>query len=428
MNMDFVKKWSTVFISFLTLLLISGCFLSIDTKSDITNLWKTSEKLDMTDFWEVYEKIEDEYFTSWSIEKEELVRGAIAWMVEALWDQHSEFMDPEVTKKFNEVLEWDFEWIWAVVEKVPLWVKIERILKWSPAKQFWVRSWDIVIKADEFELQDLDLYDAVDKIKWPAGTKVLLTILRVWEEELLEIELVRDKIHIPSVEREYFEEEELDYISINMFWDATASEFREALDEVRASESKGLIIDVRDNGGWYLQSAVEILSEFIQQNEVLVTTKYKRSLFNDNYNSFGPQNGELFDKKIVVLMNWNSASASEITAWALREYNKAILVWEKTYGKWSVQKPFEMDDGSLLKLTVAKWFSPKWRNIEEEGVDPDIEVVFLDEDYDNDYDRQLEEAKKVLEQFIEQWTIWLAVEWYNLEAEKDGSVNKKDEG
>lgn len=419
-----VKKIAVLFLVFLTLLWVSGCFSWINGKISDTNLWKSSQKLDMGDFWEVYDIIEKEYFTSWSISKDDLVRGAIAWMVEALWDQHSEFMDPEITKKFNEALEWDFEGIGAVVEKVPLWVKIERILKWSPAKIYDVRSGDIVIKADEFELQDLDLYDAVDKIKGPAGTKVILTILRVGENWILEIEVTRDKIHIPSVEQEIFEEENIGYISLNMFGETTSLEFTKAIDSLNESDVSGIIVDVRDNGGWYLQSAVEILSEFIPKGDVLVKTKYKNDFFNNNY--FSLNDGEIFDKKIVVLINGNSASASEITAGALREYDKAILVGQESYGKWSVQQPFEMEDGSLLKLTVAKWFTPEGINIEEEGVSPDIEIEYLEEDYETLYDRQLEEAKKILKLFIENETIGLSVEAYKKEAEKNESVNTKE--
>jgi len=364
----------------------------------------------MTEFWEVYNIIEEDFFSSSEIEKKDLVDGAITWLVESLWDQHSEFMDPELTEKFNQALEWDFEWIGAVVEKTPIWVKVERILKWSPAKKYDVRNGDTIITANNQELQDLDIFDAVDIIKWPAGTSVNLKIMRPGEELLLDITVVREKIKIPSVEEQYFEEENIAYVAINMFWEQTASEFSAALENVSASWVEGLIIDVRDNGGWYLQSAVQILSEFIPEKEKLVQTRYRDSYFNQNY--YSVNDGEIFDKKIVVLINGNSASASEITAWALREYDKAILIWEKSYGKWSVQQPFTMDDGSLLKLTVAKWFTPEGKNIEVDGISPDIEVKFLDEDYENSYDRQLEEAKILLQHFIDKPSIGTAIEEY----------------
>lgn len=408
-----------VFIALLTSFVFWGLTSLYLGEKYNSNLWKTSEKpsffsqekLDMTDFWEVYSILENDYFSTGAVKKEDLVMGAISWMVDALWDRHSEFMSPETTEKFNQALEGDFEGIGAVVEKVPLGVKIERILKWSPAKKYDVRSGDIIIEANDTPLDSLDIYDAVDAIKWPAGSQVLLKIIRPEEEKLLEIAVIREKIHIPSVEKQYFEDENIAYIAINMFWDLTASEFTKALDEVEKSSVQGLIIDVRDNWGGYLQSAVQILSEFIAEKEVLVKTRYKDSFFDQNY--FSVNDGSIFDKKIVVLINWNSASASEITAGALREYDKAILVWEKTYGKGSVQQPFDMEDGSLLKLTVARWFTPQEKNIDTEGINPDIEVWYLEEDYQNQYDRQLEEAKKILKLFIEKQTIWLAVEEYN---------------
>lgn len=410
-----MKKLFVTHLTFFLLWIILSLFWA---NLYISSLWKTSDispflqkdKLDLGEFWEVYDIIEEDFFSDAAIKKDELIQGAIKWMVEALDDKHSEFMSPEVNKKFQEALSWDFEWIGAVVEKVPLGVKVERILKWSPAKKYDVRSGDIIVSANGVELEELDIYDAVEKIKWPAWTQVLLKIIRPGEEKILEIAVVRDKIHIPSVEEIYFEEEKIAYISLNMYWETTAWEFHEALENVKKSQSEGLIIDVRDNGGGYLQSAVEILSEFIPEGEVLVKTRYKNSFLNQNY--FSINGGEIFDKKIVVLINSNSASASEITAWALREYDKAILVWEKTYGKWSVQEPFSMDDGSLLKLTVAKWFTPKWVNIDDEWIEPDIEIEFQDEDYENSYDRQLEEAKKILRSFIEKGSIALSIEDY----------------
>ncbi len=366
----------------------------------------------MSDFWEVYEIIKDEFYTTGKIEKQKLVDGAISWMVDSLGDMHSEYMDPEITEKFNASLNWDFEWIGAVVEKVPMWVLVERIINWSPAKKYGVRSWDIIISANGTELEKLDIYDAIEEIKWPAGTTVLLEILRADEDSILKIEVTRAKIQIPSVEEKYFEEENIGYIALNMFWESTASEFKTALENIKNSEVDGLIIDMRDNGGGYLQSAVEILSEFVEEGKVLVKTKYRDSFFNENYYSFN--NWEIFDKKIVILINGNSASASEITAWALSDYDKAILVWEQSYGKWSVQQPFEMKDGSLLKLTVARWYTPDGISIEESGITPDIEVEFLPEDYENRYDRQLEEAKKVLDLYREKGTIGLTIEAYNV--------------
>lgn len=375
--------------------------------SPITSIFNEKE-LDMTKFWEVYKLIKQyNYNTEW-INKKELVDSSIKWLVEWLWDKHSEFLTAEETQKFNDVLSWDFEWIWAVVEKNELWVIIERIIKWSPAKNFWLQSWDIIIKANETKLEWMDLYDAVDKIKWKAWTKVMLEILRQWETEVLKIEVIRDKIKIPSVESKMLEDWKTWYIALNMFWENTAVDFRKELELYLNTE--GLIIDLRDNWGGYLQSAVTILSNFIEEDKNLVTTKYKDIFSNVSYPSINEY--PIYKWKIVVLINENSASASEITAWALKDYNKWILVWKKSYWKWSVQKPFDLSDGSMLKLTIAKWFTPNDINIDKEGILPDIEIDFEKEDFEKAYDRQLEEAKKVLKIFIEKQANRLSIDTY----------------
>jgi len=157
----------------------------------------------------------------------------------------------------------------------------------------------------------------------------------------------------------------------------------------------------------------------VEKWKLLVTTKYKDSLLNNYYYSENDWN--IYGKKIVILINWNTASASEITAWALRDYNKTILVWEKSYWKWSVQQPFDLPDGSLLKLTIAKWYTPKDYSIDKNGINPDIEVNFQKEDYTPvswkekefvPYDRQLETAKKVLKDYVKLDNIWLVVSEY----------------
>lgn len=409
-----------VFIIFLTSLSL-GWFWGLYSAENIgLTLWKNDQlwvwlkpswyknTSYMDDFYNVYDIVKKEYFSQENIQEDKIVQWAIKGMIESLWDKHSEYMSPEITKKFEESLSWDFEGIWAVVEKVPWGVQVERVIKWSPALENDIRAWDIILSANEKKLEDLDLYDAVDLIKWPQDTEVILEIMRSWQEKILTKTVIRKKIHIPSVEYKYLEEENYAYISLNMFWETTAEEFISSLREASEKNVSGLILDLRNNGWWYLESAVQILSEFIPNGETLVKTRYRDNYFDTIYKS---QNlWEVFDKKIVILINENSASASEITAAALREYNLAILLGKKSYGKWSVQQPFEFSDGSLLKLTVAKWFSPKGINIDDEGVSPDIEIGFLEEDYENKYDRQLEEAKKLLNIFIEKKTLWLSVE------------------
>jgi len=366
--------------------------------SDKISIFENKDKdLDLTKFWETYNLIKlNNYDTEW-VDKNKLLDSSIKWLVQWLWDKNSEYFSIEDAKKFNEVLSWDFEWIWAVVETNELWVIIDRLIKWSPAIKYWLKSGDIIIKANETKLSWLDLFDAVDKIKWPAWTKVLLEILRKWENNLLSIEVTREKIKIPSIDSKMLDDWKTAYISINMFWEETSTDFENTIKQYMNTE--WLIIDLRDNWWGYLQSAVSILSNLIENNKILVVTKYKDVFSNVNYPSIN--NWNIYKWKIVVLINENSASASEITAWALKDYKKAILVWKKSYGKWSVQKPFDLSDGSMLKLTIAKWFTPNDVNIDKEWITPDIEVWFEKEDFENSYDRQLEVAKEVLKTFVD---------------------------
>ncbi|MDQ7022195.1 MAG: S41 family peptidase [Candidatus Gracilibacteria bacterium] len=386
--------------------------------------------LDLENLWKTYSIIKKDYYDLDGIKKQSLITGATKGLVESLGDKHSEYFSKKDNEEFEKMLSGDFEGIGAVVDKLDFGVKIERVLKGSPAEKFGLRNEDVITEANNEKLDKLTLVEAVSKIKGPAGTKVLLKILRTGEKEALEIEVIRGKIKIPSVEEKYFEKENIGYIALNIFGEETASEFKKSLNNLSEKKIDGLIIDLRNNGGGYLLSAVEILSEFIKRGDLLVTTKYKNKIFNEPY--FSTNIGGVFDKKIIILINESSASASEITAGALREYDKAILVGEKTYGKGSVQKPFNLDDGSMVKLTIAKWFTPKDKNIDGEGIEADIKVKIEKQDYDLEecikvgkcdenleqkdfeiYDRQLEEAKTILKSFIKKGTLQVVIDEEN---------------
>lgn len=359
-------------------------------------LLNKEEDLDLSKFWLVYNIIQNNYFDSDILNKNDLVDSSIAGLVKWLWDWYSEYFNLDRNQAFMDSLSWDFEWIWAVVAIDTLGVKVDRIIKGSPAKEADVRVWDIILKANDTALAWMSVTEAVSHIKWKAWTSVVLEILREWEESVLIKNVIRNKVKLSSVEFEKVEDENIAYIALNMFWDDTAKEFREALKELEGV--KGIVIDLRDNWWWYLVSAVDVLSNLVEKWNLLVETRYK-DWKKDEYYSIN--NWNIYTWKIVVLINENSASASEIVAWALRDLDLATIVWKKSYGKGSVQKPFELQDWSMVKLTIAKWFTPKDINIDEEGIIPDVEIDFLEEDYINLYDRQKAEAERILEELIE---------------------------
>lgn len=404
-------KHKSNFLTFLTIFLTSfllGVIFSFIV-AEKTNLilWKNSEKwvisqfiesrkdLDLERFWEVYNKIKNNSYDIWEIEKTNLIDWAIKWLVEWLWDKHSEYLNNDEKKQFESSLNWNFEWIGAIVDTHPLGVLIDSVFKWSPALNYWIKTNDIIIKANGNNLQNINLYDAIWFIKWPAWTKVDLEVLREWEKEVLKISVIRDKITIPSVTSEILENN-IWYIALNIFWDDTVKEFKKSLSIINKTD--WLIIDLRDNWGWYLYAATEILSELLEDDSLLVVTKYSTNRSNEEYRSVNFW--EIYNKPIVVLINENSASASEIVAWALHDHERAILVWNQSYGKWSVQQPFQVSNNGLLKITIAKWFTPNDKNIDQEGITPDIIVDFEKEDYENEFDRQLDTAKQVINNFI----------------------------
>lgn len=382
---------------------------SVSNNDSVSNLFLKKD-LNLDNFWKAYNIISKNYYSSDTIKQQDLVYWATKWLVESLGDKFSEFMPPEENKQFSQALSWDFEWIWAVVDKNEIWVIVDRLIKWSPALKNDIRKWDIIMKANDIDLSKLSLYDAVAKIKGPAGTKVNLVIFRSWEKELLKKEVTREKITIPSVDSKIFDKTNIWYIAINIFGENTASEFNAALEDLKTKKVSWIIIDLRDNWGWFLQSAVDILSNFTAKWKLLVTTKYKNSVMNNYY--YSDNMWDPYKIPLVVLVNENTASASEITAWALRDYNLAIITGNKSYGKWSVQEPFDLWDGSMLKLTIAKWYTPKDYNIDKQWIKPDVEIDFKKEDLNNKYDRQLEESKKILEKFISIWNIAATVNQY----------------
>ncbi|MDD2916323.1 MAG: S41 family peptidase [Candidatus Gracilibacteria bacterium] len=356
---------------------------------------KPSINIDL--FYEAYKQASENYYGFDTISEKDMVSGMIKGFINSFGDKHSEYFNIDETRKFNEVLSGDFEGIGAVIEKNDFGVVIGRIIGGSPAKESGLLSGDIITKANNEELKNINLTDAVAKIRGKAGTTVILEIIRPGQKEVIIKTVTRRKIDIPSVEGKIIDGTSIGQITLSIFGEKTADDFSRTLTELEDKKITGLIIDLRDNGGGYLETAVSILSNFVEKDKILVTTKEKNPFFNRSYFSYGNNGKKL---PIVVLINENSASASEITAGALKDYNLAILVGQKSYGKGSVQQPFNLSDGSEMKITIAKWYTPKDNLIDKIGINPDIEVKFEKDDFEKKYDRQLEEAKNILSRFI----------------------------
>ncbi len=352
------------------------------------------KNVDFSVFWDTWEIIEEKYVDR-PTDYNEMVYGAISGLVDSLDDPYSVFMDPEESKEFMEDMEGTFEGIGAEIGIRKNILTIIAPLEGMPAEKAGLKSGDKIIKIDAEATIDITLNEAVRKIRGEKGTEVVLTIMRENAEESKEIKIIRGLIDVKSVEWEMkkIDETELAYLKIRRFSEDTFQELNKAAGEILSSSAKGIVLDLRNNPGGYLDVAVKVTSIFIDGKETVVIEDFGNG-DKKEYKSSG--RAKLSHLPVAVLINQGSASASEILAGALRDIKKVKLVGEKTFGKGSVQELERLKDQSSVRLTVAKWLIPSGHCINEEGLKPDIEIEMTDEDIDNGIDKQLEEAMKVL--------------------------------
>jgi len=339
--------------------------------------------------WYESEKLDD---------KKKLSDNLAAWLVKTIWDPFSMYMPAVDSDDFHEEMAWNFEWIWAELQMKDWVVIITSPLKWSPAIKAWLMPQDIILKVNKKDILWQDLTNVVKKIRWKKWTEVVLNIFRPSESKTLDIKIIRNTIHINSVKYELKKSKKWTnvwYISINQFWDKTIKEFYNWLNQAEKDNVKYLVLDLRFNGWWYLDWAVWIASAFLD-NWSLVTTIKSKS-WNRELRTIPFWNK--LDLPTAILINWGSASASEIVSWALRDNKKAILVWEKSFWKWSVQELIPFLDGSNLRITTAKWFTPNNQNIHQIWINPDVEVKRTYKDMLAKKDPQLDKAIEILEKW-----------------------------
>jgi carboxyl-terminal processing protease len=351
-------------------------------------------------FWDALGHVQSEYAGP-APTGSELTYGAIRGSLKALGDPFTLFTDPEVTEVQKVELDGEFEGIGAYVNENELGqLVIQTPMRGQPAEKAGVLSGDIVLKVDGKDISGLDVNDAVLLIRGPKGSPVVLTIKREDEPELLEISVVRDRIEIPSVsEARILDKEgapEVGYIQLTVFAEETKAEMDVALDELQQKGAKAIVLDLRNNPGGYLETAIQVASEFLDTGIVVMQEDGQGRKRSESARS----DGHATTLPLVVLINKGSASASEIVAGAIRDNKRGLLVGETSYGKGSVQNVHSLSDESQLRVTVAAWLTPNGSHIHKKGIPPDVEVARTAEDAKADKDPQLEraieEAKKAL--------------------------------
>lgn len=381
-----------------------SALLSAGKQVKVQNVKQPTEyqNIDFGQFWEVWKILEESYIEPDKIMPDEMVYGAIQGMAASLEDPYTMFLPPEEQQRSQEDLSGSFFGVGIQLGYVDNTLAVTAPLAGSPAEKAGVKAKDLIIRVKDEkidkETQGWTLSEAVNNIRGERGTKVTLTLLRRSENlseasKPFEVTLTRDEIVVPSAELKYLDlpnGKKAAHIILSRFGDRTDVELDEAIKSINAQSGQilGIVLDMRNNPGGYLDGAVTVASEFIEDG-VVVTQKGRTS--SKDYNALG--GARLAEYPVEVIVNGGSASAAEIVAGALRDRKNAKLIGEKTFGKGTVQDAVRLSSGAGLHVTVAKWILPNGDWIQETGMPVNVEVQ---DDPNTEVDEVIEKAKEEL--------------------------------
>lgn len=359
-------------------------FTSTETRAD--------DSIDLSEFWKVWKLLDEKFVTSGqdNLNNQARVRGAIDGLVRSYGDPYTIYMSPDEAAQFDEEISGNFSGVGMEVGIRDDVITVIAPLPESPSERAGIIAGDRIISINGTTTEGMNVDEAVRLIRGEKGTEVSLTIYRKGEEEFREISVMRDTITIPtsktSVQGDAF------IITLYSFNALSEAEMQSALRAYVRSDRRNLVLDLRGNPGGYLQSAVSIASYFLPVGKTVVRENFGEGIEERVYRSMGRELGEHAPKNMVVLVDGGSASASEILAGALQEHGVAKVIGTQTFGKGSVQELIKLDDGSSLKVTVARWLTPNGKSISEGGLTPDVVVERSQEDRIAEKDPQLDAA------------------------------------
>lgn len=327
----------------------------------------------LDEFWQVWALMEEKFATGSTtkeVSNEERIQGAIDGLVDSYDDPYTVYFPPTDAAAFNENIAGNFSGVGMEVGLREDLITVIAPLPDTPAEQAGILAGDVIVQIDDITTEDMRIDEAVSYIRGEKGTVVNLRIYREGESEFLDIPVTRDTINIPTVKTEVIDNTFI--IALYSFNAVAEDQMRDALKEYVNSGAGALVIDLRGNPGGYLQGAVNIASYFLPTGKVVVKEEFGDSSKNDVFRSRGHQIKLFTPEDLVVLVDNGSASASEILAGALKDHGVATIIGTQTFGKGSVQELVKLDDGSSLKVTVARWLTPNGVSISDGGLAPDI--------------------------------------------------------
>ena len=341
-------------------------------------------------FFEVYELLNQRYIDP--LDQDELLSGAINGMIESIGDNDTNFMTEEEYDRWNQSLSGEFEGIGATVrqdEETGALI-IVAPLDDSPAEGAGILPGDMIVEVGGENITDLSQTEIINRVRGPAGSIVRLGIQREGEDELIEITVIRDRIELPDIEFRMLENN-VGYVRLFQFSNDTGANLQEALQELEAENLSGLVLDLRNNPGGFLETSLQVISQFIEEGPILIEQLpgEQERVFEANGNASAPT------VPLAVLVDGGSASASELVAGALRDLERAVIVGMPTFGKNTVQTIHPISSGGALRVTIARWVTPDGISVHDGGLAPDVEVEY-DPESDPELDNQLSAAIRAL--------------------------------
>lgn len=379
----YLSKWPVFLIVFFTVFAVFGLYYDNRVSARDKNIYK-----ELKTFNEVLDMVQKNYVEP--IDSSVLMQGAINGMIKSL-DPHSAFMTPEIYKELEVETQGRFGGIGIEITILKDVLTVVSPIEDTPAFKAGIKSGDSIIKIDGKSTKDITIMEAVKKLRGPKDTKVTITIMRENMVQPKDFILTRAVIQIKSVKSKTFDDH-IGYIRIASFHERTASDLRKALDDVTAKTKpmKGLVLDLRNDPGGLLSQAIEVSDMFLKSG-IIVSTRGRTK--NMETKTMAKDNGREVSVPMVVLVNEGTASAAEIVAGALQDNGRALIMGTQTFGKASVQTVIPLEDGSALKLTTARYYTPSGRSIQAEGIKPDIIVKLIRpaEEKENPFEERLRE-------------------------------------
>jgi len=357
------------------------------------------EQVDFSLFWQAWNIIQEKFPDGERLDIQKMIHGAISGMVESLDDPYTVFLTPEDTRRFIEDIKGAFEGVGMEIGIRKGQLQVIAPLEGTPAQKAGLRAGDRIMKIDGETTIDITIDEAVNLIRGPKGTEVILTIYRPkggegWETAK-EIKIVRGVIEIPSLKWELLTGN-IAHLKIYNFTEKAKIDFGKTAVEILESPAEKIILDLRNNPGGYLEIAKSIAGWFLERGQTVVIGDFGENKKQKVYKSAGPS--RLLRYPTVILINQGSASGSEILAGALRDNRGLKIIGESSFGKGSIQELKKLKEGASLKITIANWLTPNGELITDNGLEPDIIVEMTEEDFEQDRDPQLEKAIEIIKE------------------------------